>query len=269
MLTTLEFLDFTGLLALFLLVNYVVFAYGGYWFFYRLLAPQIPHRMIVEKEASIKQISSEKRNSLSTQIIFFVMGLLLYVCYKFNLTQIYQDYNERGLIYFFVSFFIMHQLHDAYFYWTHRFMHEWKWLRKYHFVHHESSPPTPYSALSFHPVEAIVHGLFWFLIAFTIPMPMHWIFLFYSFMFYINMWGHTNYEFWHRDLLTHPLLKILNTPTHHNLHHKYHQANYSIYYNFWDKICGTNHSEYENHYREVKARTEQHKTSKLLKMMKL
>jgi sterol desaturase/sphingolipid hydroxylase (fatty acid hydroxylase superfamily) len=100
-------------------------------------------------------------------------------------------------------------------------------------------------------------------------MPVIWIFLFYTFMFYINMWGHTGYEFWHKDLLTHPVLRILNTPTHHNLHHKYHQANYSIYYNLWDSLCGTNHPEYENHYRAVKKKTELHKTSNLLKMMKL
>lgn len=85
---------------------------------------------------------------------------------------------------------------------------------------------------------------------------------FYSFMFYINMWGHNNFEFWHKDLLTHPILK-------HLLHHKYHTNNYSIYYNFWDKVCATNHPEYENHYRAIKAKTENGKSSRLMKLMKL
>ncbi len=269
MLTSNLLFSFMGWFTLFLVLNYGVFAYGGYMFFYRFLGPKIPHRAIVEKEASSEQMAKEKERSFSTQIVFFVMGVLLYICYKLGYTRIYEQWDAKGLLYFFVSYFIMHTLHDAYFYWTHRLMHEWKPIRKYHFVHHESSPPTPYSSLSFHPVEAFVHGFFWFVIAFTLPIPAIWLFVFYSFMFYINMWGHTNYEFWHRDLLTHPLLKILNTPTHHNLHHKYHQANYSIYYNFWDKLCGTNHAEYENHYRAVKAKTELGKTNKLLKMMKL
>jgi sterol desaturase/sphingolipid hydroxylase (fatty acid hydroxylase superfamily) len=233
------------------------------------LGPKIPHRKILETNATEAQLYQEKINSFKTQLIFFIMGIGLYLCYQKGLTRVYTEWDARGIFYFFLSYFIMHQLHDAYFYWTHRWMHEWKWLAKYHFVHHESSPPTPYSSLSFHPVEAFTHGLFWYIIAFTIPMPAHWLFGFYSFMFYINMWGHTSYEFWHKDLLTHPLLHILNTPTHHNIHHKYHKKNYSIYYGFWDKVCGTGHAEYENHYRKVKAQTELHKTSKIFKLLKL
>jgi lathosterol oxidase len=269
MLTIQPHLLFTlGFLA-FLVINYLIFSVGGYWFFYKYLGPGIAHRQILEKAPSEKQMQLEKRRSFQTQVVFFVMGLGLYALYQAGTTRIYDQWDERGVFYFFLSYFFIHQLHDAYFYWTHRWMHEWKWLRKYHWVHHESTPPTPYSALSFHPVEAFVHGLYWYAIAFLFPVPVLWLFGFYSFMFYINMWGHTSYEFWHKDLLTHPVLKILNTPTHHNLHHKYHQANYSIYYNFWDKVMGTNHPEYENHYREVKTKTERAKSSRLMKMMKL
>ncbi len=262
-------LSFTLGFALFLTINYLLFSVGGYWFFYRYLGPDIAHRKILEKDATPKQMQLEKRRSFHTQIVFFIMAMGLYALYQNGFTRIYTGWDSRGILYFFVSYFFMHQLHDAYFYWTHRWMHEIKWLRKYHFVHHESAPPTPYSSLSFHPVEATVHGLFWYIIAFLYPIPAHWLFLFYSFMFYINMWGHTTYEFWHRDLLTHPFLKILNTPTHHNLHHKYHQHNYSIYYNFWDKLCGTNHPEYENHYRSVKAKTEAGKKHPFMKWMNL
>ena len=269
MFNNLDLLDFAGLFGLFLVLNYLVFAYGGYWFFYTFLGPSIEHRKILLKDASGKQIKEEKKRSFHTQIMFFAIGMFLYFSYEKGWTQIMSSWDERGILYFFLSYFIMHQLHDAYFYWTHRLMHEWKPLRKYHWVHHESAPPTPYSALSFHPVEAFIQGFYWVIIAFLIPMPVFWMFGFYTFMFYINMWGHTSYEFWHRDLLTHPVLKVLNTPTHHNIHHKFHKGNYSIYYNFWDKVCGTNHPEYEAHYREVKARTEKGKSSKLLKLMKL
>lgn len=260
---------FMAAFAFFLVINYALFAVAGHWFFYSYLGPGIEHRKILDKNATPAQMTLEKKRSLSTQIVWFIMGVTLYICYQMGWTQVLETWDELGYFYFFINFFIIHQIHDAYFYWTHRWMHEWKWLRKYHFVHHESTTPTPYSSLSFHPVEAINHGLFWFIIAFTIPTAAFWLFVFYSFMFYINMWGHNAYEFWHRDLLTHPLLKILNTPTHHNLHHKYHQANYSIYYNFWDRICGTNHPEYENHYRMVKVKTEASKSSKVMKMMKL
>ncbi|HXH29648.1 MAG TPA: sterol desaturase family protein [Bacteriovoracaceae bacterium] len=260
---------FTLLFSGFLLLNFALFAFGGYYFFYRFLGPGIPHRKILEKDATASQMNKEKLRSLHTQVVFLILGVILYALYKLGLTRIYLQWDQRGAVYFILSYFIMHQLHDAYFYWTHRLMHQWEPIRKFHFVHHESSPPTPFSALSFHPVEALVQGFFWIVIALVLPISHWWMFSFYSFMLYINMWGHTSYEFWHRDLMTHPVLKILNTPTHHNLHHKFHNANYSIYYNFWDKVCGTNHPEYQIHYQQVKVRTEAGKTSRVMKKMKL
>lgn len=269
MLQVQDHINFSFLFLAFLSLNYLIFSFGGYWFFYTFLGPKIPHRLIQEKSPSKKQIAKEKRQSFSTQIIYFILGNGLYWLYQHNYTQIYIPWDKYGLPYFILSFFIIHQLHDAYFYWTHRLMHESKSLRRFHLTHHETTVPTPFAALSFHPVEATIHALFWYLIAIIVPIPVHWFFIFYSFMFYINMWGHTNYEFWHKDLLTHPILRFLNTPTHHNLHHHYHHCNFGIYYNFWDKLCGTNHPLYEQHYLAVKKKTEQSKTSKIFKWMKL
>jgi lathosterol oxidase len=260
---------FAAFMVVFLSLNYLVFAFGGHWFFYRYLGPKIPHRRILENEASNAQIVKEKRRSFHTQIMFMLIALLIYALYRSGHTQIYTKLDQRGNLYFALSVLLMHQLHDAYFYWTHRLMHQWKPLQRYHFVHHESAPPTPFSSLSFHPVEAFIQGLYWVIISLTLPIHVYWLFAFYSFMFYINMWGHTSYEFWHKDLLTHKALRHLNTPTHHNIHHKYHNANFSIYYNLWDNLCGTNHPEYENHYRAVKTKTELAKTSRIMKMMKL
>ena len=251
---------------LFTAFRYLVFASLAF-FPVRWMKEKLAWRKNQERFPKAEDYKREVGYSFGTFVIFGFTGVLIHTIKDYTL--IYRDFSDYPMWWFFLSIPVALVIHDAYFYWTHRLMHEWKPIRKYHFVHHESSPPTPYSSLSFHPVEAFVHGFFWFVIAFTLPIPAIWLFVFYSFMFYINMWGHTNYEFWHRDLLTHPVLKILNTPTHHNLHHKYHQANYSIYYNFWDKLCGTNHAEYENHSRSVKAKTELGKTNKLLKMMKL
>jgi len=269
MLSLPELLNFTMGLGIFLILNFIIFSLGGYWFFYKILGESIEHRKILESAIGDKQIPREVLNSVSTQSIFLITGLFIFCLYKLGLTKIYQPWDDRGILYFFLSFFIMHQLHDAYFYWTHRWMHEKKFLKKFHLTHHQSKVPTPFSALSFHPVEAFIQVFFWILISLLIPLPAFWLFGFYSFMYYINMWGHTNFEFWHKDLLTHPFLRYLNTPTHHNLHHKYHHLNYGIYYNFWDRWCGTNHPNYEEHYRSVKGKTELKKSSKIMKLMKL
>jgi sterol desaturase/sphingolipid hydroxylase (fatty acid hydroxylase superfamily) len=134
--------------AAFLIVNYLVFSVLGHWFFYKYLGPTIPHRLINEKMGSDEQLKVEKRRAISTQIVFFVMGVGLFALYQTGVTRIYTRWDENGVIYFFASWFLIQHLHDAYFYWTHRLMHEWNWLRKYHFAHHESTTPTPYAALS-------------------------------------------------------------------------------------------------------------------------
>jgi Delta7-sterol 5-desaturase len=267
--TLFDLFDFMPTLLGFLLANFLIFSTGGHLLFYKILAPHIAHRKIHQKDPGQKQIKTEILNSLKTHLVFFAMGLGLWSLWRAGWTQIYQDLSEKGIGYYLLSFWIIQLFHDTYFYWTHRWMHEWKWLRPYHNDHHRSFIPTPFAALSFHPVEAISHGLFWYLIALLIPLHFSWLFIFYSFMYYINMWGHTGYEFWHKDLLTRPIQKILNTPTHHNLHHKYHNYNYGIYYNFWDKLCGTNHPLYEKEYKEIKERTEKYKTNFILKKLGL
>lgn len=144
MFITSDFFSFALGLMAFLAINYTIFSLGGYWFFYRYLGPTISHREIVSEKPSERQMAAEKTRSLHTQIIFFLVGLVLYLLYQNGLTKIYYEWDQRGVFYFFLSYFLMHQIHDAYFYWTHRLMHEWKFLRKFHSVHHESTPPTPF-----------------------------------------------------------------------------------------------------------------------------
>src|SRR3546814_1568014 len=45
-------------------------------------------------------------------------------------------------------------IHDTWFYWTHRWMHRPALFRRCHAVHHQSRPPTAWTAMSFHPWES-------------------------------------------------------------------------------------------------------------------
>jgi sterol desaturase/sphingolipid hydroxylase (fatty acid hydroxylase superfamily) len=38
------------------------------------------------------------------------------------------------------------------------------------------------------------------------------------------------------------------------MHHSRGNYNYSLYFNVWDRLCGTNHAEYEKTFNEVTAR---------------
>ena len=69
-----------------------------------------------------------------------------------------------------------------------------------------------------------------------------------------NVAGHTGYEFHPRWLMNTPLRFILNTPTNHVMHHEKMRGNYGLYFNFWDRLMGTNHPDYETRFREVTSR---------------
>jgi lathosterol oxidase len=46
---------------------------------------------------------------------------------------------------------------------------------------------------------------------------------------------------------------FLNTPTNHVMHHESMRGNYGLYFNFWDRLMGTNHKDYEERFRQVTA----------------
>jgi sterol desaturase/sphingolipid hydroxylase (fatty acid hydroxylase superfamily) len=67
------------------------------------------------------------------------------------------------------------------------------------------------------------------------------------------------YEFFPKGWASHPITKWINTSTHHNLHHQKFLGNYSLYFNFWDRIMGTNFPQYETYFDEVVEKRESKK----------
>jgi sterol desaturase/sphingolipid hydroxylase (fatty acid hydroxylase superfamily) len=59
-----------------------------------------------------------------------------------------------------------------------------------------------------------------------------------------NVLGHCGYEIFPNSFLRSPVGRFLNSPTHHALHHEKFRSNYSLYFNIWDRWCGTNHATY-------------------------
>jgi sterol desaturase/sphingolipid hydroxylase (fatty acid hydroxylase superfamily) len=67
--------------------------------------------------------------------------------------------------------------------------------------------------------------------------------------------GHAGYEYNRRRFIdTWFLRTFINTPTAHAMHHEKIRGNYGLYFNFWDRLMGTNHEEYERRFREVTSR---------------
>lgn len=128
-------------------------------------------------------------------------------------------------------------LADITYYWEHRTAHEVRLLWTQHAVHHSSRDMNIITGVRFGPLEGV-----WSLIA-HIPValmgfPPEAIIFGVIFVLAYQTWLHT-------ELIGKlgPLELILNTPSHHRVHHgcddKYLDKNYGGIFIFWDRIWGT------------------------------
>jgi sterol desaturase/sphingolipid hydroxylase (fatty acid hydroxylase superfamily) len=145
-------------------------------------------------------------------------------------------------------------LHDTYFYWAHRLMHQPKLFRYFHNVHHKSTNPSPWAAYAFQPLEGIVEAAIIFPIIFLIPFHKTALLAFLIFMMTYNVYGHLGYEIFPKTFNKHPIGRWLNTSVNHNQHHKYFTGNFGLYFLFWDRWLGTIRNDYDTEFAEVDSR---------------
>ncbi len=187
--------------------------------------------------------------------IFSMVGTTLFILRKNGYTQMYLDIEAHSIGYFIFSVVAFIFIHDTYFYFTHRFMH-WKKIYRYvHKIHHDSTNPTPWAAFAFHPLEAIVEVGIVPLVVFLMPIHPLALLIWVLYQTGMNVLGHLGFELFPSGFTTGKISKWHNTSTHHNMHHKLVNCNYGLYYNFWDRIMGTNHAQYSVEFENVKTRS--------------
>lgn len=234
--------------------RYLILAGPTYLIFWKALAGRLQHRRIQQKFPANKRLWAEFGWSMATFVIFALMGLTAFLLRKAGFTQNYENIADYGWAYWVFSIVLMAIMHDAYFYWTHRFMHLKGVFKHVHRVHHESSNPSPWAAFAFHPLEAVVEFGIVYVIIFTIPYHASAIIVFFSYMTIMNVLGHLGYELFPKGFTTGRFTWWHNTSTHHNLHHSKSNCNYSLYFNWWDRIMQTNHRDYHTTFEAVKDR---------------
>lgn len=240
------------------LLRYIVIAGGAFVFFYFLRRKKWQRRKVQKKTSpKWKQMRMEIGWSLSTFVIFGLMGLGIRWMYLEGWTQIYSNIDEYGWVYFFVSIFLMIVLHDTWFYWTHRFMHLKKVFPLVHKVHHLSNSPTPWASFSFHPIEAVIEGTIFVLIAVLIPSNVYALLIFLLIMTIANVDGHLGFELFPKGFSKTIFIYISNTTTHHDMHHRLVKYNFGLYFNVWDRLMGTNHPQYEEMFDKVHREAEE------------
>lgn len=130
-------------------------------------------------------------------------------------------------------------VHDTYFYWSHRLAHHPRVFGWLHELHHRSRNPSPWAALSFGALDAVVQVVWAVPLVRWVPVP-SLVWLVFSFVAIgINVIGHCGVEPYPRSWLHHPVLKWLNFATMHNQHHLVVRGNYGLYFSAWDRWMGT------------------------------
>lgn len=206
---------------------------------------------IQNKPLNKKLLKKEIFCSISTMAIFAIGFAFIYAMFHANYNQIYTRPKQYGMIWLVLSPLAYVLLHDAYFYWAHRFMHI-KWIFVYvHKVHHYSYNPNLWSSFSFHPFEAILETLFLVIVTFIVPINPWALLVFVTIMYLHVFYIHSGYEFLGTGFTKHIVTKYLITATHHNIHHSRNRSNYGLYFTFWDRLCGTTHAQYDEIFEQV------------------
>ncbi len=194
--------------------------------------------------------------SLSTSVIFATLGYLFFFGPLVKYTMVYKDIHQMGLTYFFGSVVLTLLVHDTYFYWTHRAMHHPTLFPWFHKVHHLSTNPSPWAAMAFHPMEAVVEFGIITIVPFLYPIHPLAIALFLLIMMIYNVYGHLGYELYPKGFADSLMGRWVNTSVNHNQHHRYFKGNYGLYFLWWDRWMGTIRKDYAEQFEEVKTRRE-------------
>lgn len=225
-------------------LRYNLLSATTYYVFYIKFKEKFLQKKIQKNEVKSQDIQREYLYSVITLIIFAIQGLIIYKTPLRNYSLLYNNIDDYGWIYLVSSFFIALLIHDTYFYWTHRFMHIPFIYKHSHYIHHKSINPTPFAAFSFHPLEAILEGGIVWILAFLIPMHENLLLFFLFFSNALNVYGHLGYEILPKNFQNSTLKNIIISSFNHNMHHRYFNGNYGLYFIFWDNFMNTTFSNY-------------------------
>lgn len=245
---TLMHLDLTDprvLLGLFLgiffilMVRYVLLSGAYYLVFLVALRERYEKRILTRKLPTRKQIIREVRLSVYSSFVFAGVTIGLLWLWQNGYTQIYDPITSYPLWYVPISVLLFLLLHDTYYYWLHKWMHEVKWIQPYHLAHHRSVDTTVLTSFSFHPVESFFQAIIIPVILLLVPMHPIAILLVLLIMTVSAIINHAGVEIYPGDEMSGWLHKYLIGATHHDIHHRNSKKNFGLYFTFWDRWMKT------------------------------
>lgn len=212
-----------------------------YLLFYIRKIPKLAPFKINQQTAPKNIMRKEKSLTMISVTIFSLVGLWLDQIIYAGKSMIYTDLTTQDIWYLPLSLAAAFLIHDTYFYWSHRLLHWGPVYRFAHNWHHRFHNPNPWTSFAFHPAEAFIQIGIIPLVGIILPVYSGVLIFFATFVLFMSVYGHLGFEL--RANKTR-VFTLFNTSIHHDQHHKFFHCNYGIYFNFWDRIMGTNHETY-------------------------
>jgi len=220
------------------LLRYVVLPGTAFLLVTRLARSWAEPRRLQSVEFRRSDLRREAAFSLGTVVVFGAV-LTVTVTPLMPPIHVYTSPGLHGWLWLLLSLPFLMLVHDAYFYWAHRLMHHRTLFGRVHRIHHLSTNPSPLAALAFHPVEAFVETAWILPVFFLVPIHTVVLLIFGVFSMAYNVLGHLSIEIFPKSWAADPVLRWLNTSTHHYGHHQKFRGNYGLYFLFWDRLMGT------------------------------
>ena len=182
--------------------------------------------------------------SAITSLIFACSATLMVVAWQLDWTRLYVEWNHYPIWYLPISLLMALFIHDTYYYWLHRWMHQSrKVYLRVHKVHHDSIITNAMTSFSFHPIESIFQAIIVPFIIFLLPMHISVLLVMLVLMTISGTINHASAELYSTRWKTHWYWKWIIGASHHDLHHKKFNHNYGLYFTFWDRWMGTEYEE--------------------------
>jgi sterol desaturase/sphingolipid hydroxylase (fatty acid hydroxylase superfamily) len=231
---------FLLIMIFFIIITARYFLVAGlfYLVFYTWFRSRFETRKINKKEYKTGQFKKEIKWSLITSILFSIAGALMVVFWQKGLTKVYTEANQYGWWYLPLSLIIFMFLHETYYYWIHRWMHQPAVFKIVHKVHHDSHIASPFTAFSFHPLEGLLQAIFLPIMLMIVPMHYVVIIILLVIMTFSSVINHLDIEIYPKNP-NNIVTKWVIGATHHSQHHHYYKYNFGLYFTFWDKIART------------------------------
>jgi Delta7-sterol 5-desaturase len=255
-----DFIDFERMesIAFFTVVNFfaILFRYAlvsGIFIivFKVILRNEYASRTVIQRLREPNQTWREIGWSTLTTLIFTLSALGMVWMYVHDYTKIYVGWQTAYFWQIPLSIIAYMLIHEAYYYFLHRWMHRPGVYRYFHKIHHDSVVTSPWTAFSFHPLESVLQALIIPFLLFFIPIHFGALFFLLILMTVSATINHLNIEIYPKWMATSGIGKWVIGATHHGHHHKFFNKNYGLYFTFFDRWLGTESEEFDEEFERL------------------